>query len=249
MMPEMQSVIELKELRLHGMADALERIIDQPDAQSLTAFEVLAFIIEAERHDREEKRLKRFRNAAKLKIYDANLDNLDYRPKRGLDKALIKKLRTSRWAVNNHHIILLGATGVGKTYLACALANQAIIDKFRIYYARLPLLLESMEKGRKDGTLSDIRHKLSKFDVLILDDWGVSALTDENRADLFEIVEQKTGTGSIIITSQLPVNKWHDWIDDPTRADAILDRLVHRAHTIKLKGDSMRKVLGLNEEK
>lgn len=248
-MLDQQTLNDLKDLRLQGMADAYGRVIDKPDAQSLSAFDVLAFLIEAERHYREEKRLIRFKNAAKLKIYDASLDDVDYRPKRGLDKAIIKKLAISRWALNNQHIILLGATGVGKTYLACALANQAILHKYRVHYARLPLLLESMEKGRKDGTLSDIRQKLSKFDVLILDDWGVSALNDDNRTDLFEIVEQKTGTGSIIITSQLPVNKWHDWIDDPTRADAILDRLVHRAHTIKLKGDSMRKVLGLQQEK
>lgn len=248
-MNEHQSLLALRDMGLHGMADAGERLLDEPDNHSSDFFDTFAFLVEAERHYREERRLKRFMSAAKLKIVDANLENLDFRADRGLDKALIKSLSTCRWALNGQHIILLGATGAGKTHLACAFANQAIIFKHKAHYRRLPRLLEEMEIARADGSLPELRVKLSKFKVLILDDWGLNTLSPRNRQDLLELIEDKTGFGSIIITSQLPINQWHDWIGDPTLADAILDRLVHRAHTINLQGDSMRKVLGLQEEK
>jgi len=248
-MNEHQSLLALRELGLHGMADAGGRLLNEPDNQSHIFFGTFAFLIEAETHYREERRLKRFMSAAKLKIVDASLDNLDFNPNRGLDRTVIQSLATCRWVLNNQHLILLGATGAGKTHLACAFANQAIIFKHKAHYRRLPRLLEELEIARADGSLPELRVKLSKFKVLILDDWGLNALTARNRQDLLELVEDKTGTGSIIITSQLPINQWHDWIGDPTIADAILDRLVHRAHTINLQGDSMRKVLGLQQEK
>ncbi|NVJ65362.1 MAG: ATP-binding protein [Gammaproteobacteria bacterium] len=248
-MLEEQTIHQLKELRLHGMVQAAERLQESVELQTLPVFEVFAFLIEAERHYREENRLKRFKREAKLKFSDACLENIKYNDGRGIDKAQIRALSNCRWVVNNQHLIILGATGAGKTYLANAFANQAIHLKHKVVYKRVSRLLEEMKAASAVGELPEFRLKLSKIPVLILDDWGLGPINALDRQHLLEVLEDKTGSGAVIITSQLPIAEWHNWLNDPTLADAILDRLVHRAHTIKLKGESMRKVLGLNEEK
>ena len=245
-MLEEQNIIQLQKLRLHGMLSAYERLQQDTQMQSLSIFENLAFLFESERHYREEKRLLRDTKSSKLKETDACLENINYRKHRGLDKSQINTLSSCRWVEQNQHLTIVGATGVGKTYIASVFSNRAIQLGNKVIYKRVPRLLEETEIARADGTLPNLRLKLSKFKILVLDDWAVNPISARGCQDLLELIEDKTGTGSIIITSQLPVNKWHDWLGDPTIADAILDRIVHRAHHIELHGDSMRKLNGLN---
>jgi DNA replication protein DnaC len=246
-MLEEQNLRHLQKLRLSGMAKAYERLHNSNQLMTMSQSETLAFMIESELHTREEKRLFRFTKASKVKETDASIENIHYGKKRGLDKTAINTLSSCHWVVNNQHLVILGATGSGKTYLASAYANQAIRLGHKVIYKRLPRLLEEAEVARAEGTLPNYRLKLSKFKMIVLDDWGVNPISARGCQDLLEIIEDKTGTGSIVITSQLPINNWHEWLGNPTIADAILDRIVHRAHTIKIEGESMRKILGLEE--
>ncbi|MBD3654294.1 IS21-like element helper ATPase IstB [Kangiella sp.] len=242
-----QNVEQLSTLSLHGMAELYELHQDDTSIQSLSFDERLGLLIDSETHYREQRRQIRFTKAAKLKDPQACLENIDYTRKRGIEKSRIKELSACRWITQHQHIFLEGSTGTGKTFIANALASQAIRLGHKVIYKRLSRLLEETEIARADGTLPNLRLKLSKFKVIILDDWGVNPITARGRQDLLELVEDKTGTGSIVVTSQLPVKKWHEWLGDETIADAILDRIVHRAHILKLKGESMRKVKGLEE--
>lgn len=245
-MLEEQNIQQLKKLRLPGMAEAFERLHASNQMMSMSVTEVLANLLEAEHHSREEKRLKRDTKTSKIKEVDASIENIRYSQNRGIDKALVQTLATCFWLVKNQHMIVLGATGVGKTYLVSAFANQAIRLGHKVIYKRLPRLLEEAEIARAEGTLPNYRLKLSKFKMLIFDDWAVNPISARGCQDLLEIIEDKTNTGSIVITSQLPIKNWHDWLGNPTVADAILDRLVHRAHIIKIEGESMRKLIGIN---
>lgn len=242
-----QNQEQLSLLGLHGMAEIYELHQEDANVQSLGFDERLGLMTDSEVQYREQRRQIRFTKAAKLKDNQACLENVDFTQNRGLEKPRIKELGIGKWIKQNQNLIIEGATGLGKTYLGCAFGNQAIRLGHRVIYKRLPRLLEETEIARADGSLPNFRLKLSKFKVIILDDWGVNPINARGRQDLLELVEDKTGTGSIIITSQLPVNKWHDWLDDPTLADAILDRIVHRAHILKLNGESMRKVKGMGE--
>jgi len=231
---------KLQALKFTGMAEALAEQMNMPDIDTLSFEERLGLLIDREVTARENRRLSSRLRRARLK-HNAALEDIDYRHPRGLDRALIQSLASCRWVTEHLNILITGPTGVGKTWLACALAQKACREGHSALYLRLPRLLQDMAIAKGDGRYPKLLATLAKTEVLILDDWGLAKLTAEQRRDLLEILEDRHGTRSTLATSQLPVDKWHDLIGDPTLADAILDRLVHNAYKINLKGDSMRK--------
>ena len=231
---------KLQALKFTGMATALAEQMNTPDIDELSFEERLGLLVDREATERENRRLSSRLRRAKLK-HNAALEDIDYRHPRGLDKALIQSLAACQWTKEHLNILLTGPTGVGKTWLACALAQKACREGYTALYLRLPRLLQDMAIAKGDGRYPKLLATLAKTDVLILDDWGLAKLTAEHRRDLLEILEDRHGTRSTLVTSQFPIEKWHDVIGDPTLADAILDRLVHNAYKINLKGASMRK--------
>lgn len=231
---------KLHQLRLAGMARALAQQGQHAEIGQLSFEERLGLLVDAEMAERESRqngaRLKR----AKLR-QAATLEDVDFRHPRGLDRALFARLMTCSWITEHQNVLLCGPTGAGKTYLACALANQACRHGYSALYVRLPRLLADLALGRGDGTYAKTLAQLAKTKVLIIDEWALPKLTDEGRRDLLEIFDDRHQCGSTIITSQLPQKLWHDSIGDPTLADAILDRIVHQAHSIDLTGESLRK--------
>ncbi|UXY54045.1 IS21-like element helper ATPase IstB [Pseudomonas tohonis] len=244
-MNEQQTIEQLQALKLFGMASAMTAQLESPGTQSLPFSERIALLVEAECHDRDNRRQRRLMAQAKLKMRNACLEDIDYRPRRGLDKSQLLSLGQCQWIERHQHLLITGPTGVGKTWLACAFGMQAIRRGYSVAYHRVSRLLEETEIARADGSLSGFRSRLAKCQLLILDDWGMSPLSDIGRQDLLEFVDDRTGAGAILIASQLPVAKWYEYINEPTLADAILDRIVHRAHKIEMRGDSMRKKHGL----
>jgi DNA replication protein DnaC len=184
--------------------------------------------------------MKRLLQNAKLRVA-ACIEDIDYKSPRGIDKSVILRLASCDWVRRAQNVIIVGATGVGKTYLACALANRACRDGHSSFYIRAPRLFHDLALAKADGSYGKLMNKLAKTKVLIVDDLGLAPLSDHQRRDLLEVIEDRQGLSSTIVASQLPVENWHDSIGDPTIADAILDRLVHNAHQINLKGSSMRK--------
>ncbi len=231
---------KLHTLRFTGMAKALSDQIDLPDIDDLSFEERLGLLIDREITEREDRRLTSRLRQAKLK-HSACVEDIDYRQARNLDKSLIRDLAQCQWIRKHLNLLITGPTGVGKTWIACALAHKACCEGYSALYLRLPRLLESLPIAKGDGSYAKLLAKLAKIDVLILDDWGLAPLTPEHRRDLLEIIEDRHDSRSTIVTSQLPIEQWHDMIGDPTLADAILDRLVHSAYKISLKGESMRK--------
>ena len=232
----------LRTLKLHGMHQQFELMQQTPSLKPSSPEEMVALLAEAQSHFETQRKQERLMRAAKLKEPSACIENINYTANRQLDRGVITSLASCNWVDRNQHLIITGPTGVGKTWLACALAHQAIRKGIPAIYKRLPRLLEETEIANGDGSLPALRSKLSRAKILILDDWAVAPISSRGRLDLLELVEDKTGSGSIIITSQLPVDQWHKFIDEPTIADAILDRLVHRAHRIDLQGESMRRM-------
>jgi DNA replication protein DnaC len=230
----------LVQLRLYGMAKALAEQASQPDLASLTFEERLGLLVDRERCERQNRQATSRLRRAKLK-QAAVAEDIDYRHPRGLDKALFRRLLSGEWIGAHQNVLITGFTGVGKTHLACALANAACRQGKTALYQRLPRLFEELVIARGDGRHAKLMTGLGKVDVLILDDWGLALLDDERRRDLLELLDERYQTRSTIITSQLPISAWHDSIGDPTLADAILDRLVHNAHTLNLTGESLRK--------
>ena len=231
---------KLNTLRFTGMVKALTEQAELPDIEQLSFEERLGLLVDREMTERADRRLQTRLRQAKLK-HSACIEDIDYAPGRNLDKGLIQDLGQCRWIRQHLNLIILGPAGVGKTWIACALAHKACREGYRARYLRLPRLLESLPIAKGDGTYAKLLLQLSRMDVLILDDWGLSPLNAEQRRDLLEIVEDRNETRSTIMTSQLPIDKWHDMIGDPTIADAILDRLVHSAYKMTLQGESMRK--------
>jgi DNA replication protein DnaC len=231
---------KLQALKLTGMTAALSDQLQMPDIEELSFDERLGLLVDRELTARDNRRLTSRLRRARLK-HQAALEDIDYRHPRGLDKSLIQALAACRWVQEHLNILITGPTGVGKTWLACALAQKACREGHTALYLRLPRLLQELAIAKGDGRYPKLLTTLAKTEVLILDDWGLVPLTAEQRRDLLEILEDRHGVRSTLATSQLPLDKWHDLIGDPTLADAILDRLVHNAYKITLKGASMRK--------
>ena len=230
----------LQPLHLTGLYQALIEQRQVPDMAALTFEERLGLLVDRELTERENRRLTTRLRQAKLR-QTACIEDIDYRHPRGLDKALMARLATCQWVREHHNVLITGPTGIGKTWLGCALGQQACRDGLTALYLRLPRFLQELPIAKGDGRYGKLLTMLAKTDVLILDDWGLAPFSEENRRDLLEIVEDRHDRRATIITSQLPVEHWHDALGDPTLADAILDRLVHNAYKIALHGESMRK--------
>ena len=230
-------------VRRGGMADAFAELQTQDGADDLAHAEWLGLLVDREVVNRSTKRFQTRMRTAKLRHVGAAIEDVDYRTPRKLDKALFQQLATGRWIAEHRSLMITGPCGVGKTWLACALGQKACRDNFTVIYKRFPRLFAEMELAHGDGRFPRLFRSLVKVDLLILDDWGPDRLVASQRRDLMEIVEDRDGAGSTLITSQLPVDAWHDVIDEPTFADAILDRLVHSAYRLELDGHSMRKTV------
>ena len=231
---------KLHALKLTGMAAALADQSATTDIQELSFEERLGLMVDREMTERDNRRMTSRLRRARLR-HTAILEDLDYRNSRGLDKGLIQSLASCQWVKEHLNVLITGPTGVGKTWLACALAHKACREGYTAQYVRLTRLLRELTIAKGDGQYSKLLTNLAKVDVLILDDWGLMKLSAENRRDLLEVLEDRHGRRSTIATSQLPLEEWHDVIGDATLADAILDRLVHNAYKINLRGESMRK--------
>lgn len=231
---------KLRTLKLYGMLAALQEQMQQADIESLTFEERLGLLVDREITERDNRQLRNRLKRAKLK-HQAAVEDIDYRSRRGLDNSLIQTLSSSQWVKEHLNILITGPTGVGKTWLACAFAHKACRDGFSSHYVRLGRLLGELVIAKGDGRYIKLLTQLAKMDNLIIDDWGLAKITAENRRDLLELLDDRHGRRSTIVTSQLPIDQWHDSIGDPTLADAILDRLIHNAYKINLKGESMRK--------
>jgi len=234
---------KLQILKCIGMIKALEEQMALPKSASLSFEERLGLLVDREITERESRKLKSRLKTARLK-QSACEEDIDYRHARGLDKSQLVALTSCQWIQNHHNILMTGPTGVGKSYLACALAHKACRSGYSALYLRIPRLFEELSLAKGTGRYSKLLTALAKTDLLVLDDWGLAPLTDEQRRDFLEIIEDRNHSRSTLITSQLPVDHWHKIIGDPTLADAILDRLVHNAYKINLKGESMRKKRG-----
>ncbi len=232
---------QLRGLRLDGMVHALTDAASTTSAATLAFEERLALLVQREIDWRDGKRLTRLLKAAKLKVSGACIEDIDWRASRGLDRNLVAALAGGDWLRRGQNVLITGATGVGKTWLACALAQQAARCGFTVLYTRAPRLLEELRVAHGDGTFGRRLAQLARIDLLAIDDVAIAPITAAERNDLLELLDDRVGTRSTLITSQLPVAAWHEWLDDPTLADAILDRIVHTAHRIALKGESMRR--------
>jgi DNA replication protein DnaC len=230
----------LHALGLHGMAKGFSDLGTQPEAASLDHAEWLALLLEQEATLRRQKKFESRARAAKLR-QAASVEDVDYRAMRGLDRALFLKLAGCDWIRARHNLLITGPCGVGKSWLACALGQKACREDLSVAYHRVPRLFQALALARADGRYARTLRQIARVDLLILDDWGPEALTAEQRRDLLEIVEDRYDTRSIIVTSQVPIDRWYEIIGNPTIADAILDRLVHNAYRIELSGESLRK--------
>lgn len=232
---------QMAALGLAGMADAWKALAEQDPGQALERNEWLGLMLDREAAARADKRFaNRLRNA-KMRFPNACIEDVDFAASRGLDRRQILALAQGDWIKAREQIILTGQTGTGKTWLACAFGHQAARLDHSVSYVRMPRLFEDMAMARLDGRFPRLVDKLARVQLLVLDDWGTHGLTDQQRLDLLELFEERYQRRSTIITAQLPVSGWHDMIVEPTIADAILDRIVHNAHRIELKGDSMRR--------
>jgi DNA replication protein DnaC len=232
---------KLQALRLHGMLQAWEEQGRQADMAQLGFDERFALLVEAEWLRRENERLTRNLREAKLRLSHACLEDIDYAARRELDRAQFRQLATCRWVAEHHSVLVSGATGTGKTFVACALAHQACRHGYRAVYRRASRLFDELTLARADGTYPRLLARLARIDVLVIDDFALAPLEDQQRQDLLEILEDRHDLRSTVVASQLPVAKWHTYIAEPTLADAICDRLLHNSHRLVLKGPTRRK--------
>jgi DNA replication protein DnaC len=231
---------KLQTLRFFGMLNALQEQMDMSNIEELRFEERLGLMIDREMTDRENRRLKTRLNKAKLR-QNACVEDVDFRHRRGLEKSSFMQLASCQWIKDHNNVLIVGPTGVGKTYLACALGQKACREGYGTMYFRLSRLLQELSIAKGDGRYGKILKTLARIHLLIIDDWGMAKFIKEQRHDLLEILEDRHDLKSTLVASQVPIEHWHDIIGDPTIADAILDRLVHNAYKINLKGESMRK--------
>jgi DNA replication protein DnaC len=231
---------KLAALNLTGMARALAEQLERPEYRELSFEERLGLLVDREATDRDNRRLERNLRAAKLRL-NASIEDLDFRRPRGLDRGLILSLAEASWVATHRTVLIVGPTGAGKTYLACALAHAALRRGHRALYLRLPRLWDELAIARADGRLPRLLTAWARLDLLVLDDLALRPLSAAQAAELLEVIEDRHGLRATLITSQLPVSHWHEALGEPTLADAILDRLVHNAYRIELRGESMRR--------
>ena len=232
---------KLQTLRFSGMYHALEEQVNMPDIDQLSFDERLGLLVDREMTERENRRSKNRLSKAKLRHPTACVEDIDYRAPRGLDKSVMVKLTGCGWIREHLNVFIIGPTGIGKSWLACALAQKACREGFSARYLRVPRLCQELTIAKGDGRYHKLLIQLAKTDLIILDDLCMAPLTNEQQRDLLEILDDRFNVRSTLVTSQLPVQDWHHHLGDPTLADAILDRLVHNAYKIKIKGESMRK--------
>ena len=232
---------KLRTMKLDAMAKAWEAQQQDPAIAQLAFDERLGLLVDAEWLARENRRMTYALAQAKLKPSHACLEALDYSTRRGLDRSLVRQLATCRWIAEHQAVLIIGPTGIGKSFLACALAHQACRHGYRARYWRLSRLFHTLRLAHADGTYVRLLVQLARIDVLVLDDWGLAPLGDQERRDVLEILDDRYDTRATIITSQLAPKHWHEYIGDPTVGDAICDRVLHRAHRIELRGESLRK--------
>ena len=235
-----QTIEKLSQMKLHTMATALQEQLEKPSLNGLSFEDRFAMIVDREWTSREDRKLTKRLKAARLKT-QATVEDIDCQHPRGLDKSVIRSLASCQWIRSHHNVLITGPTGIGKTYLAEAFPNKACREGFTAVYYRSTRLFGELQIARGDGSYFKLLAKLAKVDLLSIDDWAMDPLTEQERKDFLELMEDRHGLKSTLITSQYPVSKWHDRIGEPTTADAILDRIVHNAHKITLKGESMRK--------
>ena len=235
------TINKLNEMKLHSMADAWRSQQQTQDMASLSFDERFGLLVDAEYLARDNRRLRRLLHEAKLRISTACIEDVDTPARRGIEKATLHQLATCAWAQQHRNVIVTGATGVGKTYVACALAQQCCRKGMRVLYRRVPRLIDELGLARADGTYPRLLARLVRYQVLVLDDWGLPKLSETARHDLLEILEDRYDVGSTILASQLPVGDWHAYIGEPLVADSLLDRVVHNAYKLDLKGPSRRK--------
>ena len=235
-----QTAEKLYQMRLDIMAAAFNEQLERPSTGSLSFEDRFAMIVDREWISRENRKLTKRLKTARLKL-KATVEDIDYGHPRGLDKSVMRPLITGQWIKSHQNVIITGPTGIGKSYISEALADKACRDGFTALRYRATRLMREMEIARGDGSYIKLLNRMGKIDLLVLDDWVMEPLTDTERRDFLEIMEDRHGLKSTVITSQYPVTKWHERIGEPTTADAILDRIVHNAHRIPLKGESMRK--------
>ena len=236
-----QTADRLYAMKLNGMADAFKEQLAQPDLNDLAFEERFSLFVDRHWIWKEDRRMNRLLRNAKLKD-NACIEDIDFKTPRGLDKSVILRLAGSDWIKSAQNIIITGPTGVGKTYLACALANSACRNSLAAMYKRAPRLYQEIAIARADGSYPKLMNKLAKVKVLVIDDFCITPMADAERRDLLEVIEDRQGISSTVVATQVPVENWFELIGDPTVADAILDRLIHNAHKINLKGESMRKI-------
>jgi DNA replication protein DnaC len=232
---------KLYAMRLGPIADAWQQQSKDTTISCLSFDERFALLVDAEYMARDNRRLSRLLKDAALRIPGACVEDIDVSAGRGIDKAMVRQLAGCSWVHEHLNVLLCGPTGVGKSYVACALGQSACRRGHRVAYRRVPRLLDELALSRAEGTYARLLARLAKADVVLLDDWGLGALKENQRHDLLEVLEDRYARTSTIVTSQLPISKWHEWIGDPSLADAILDRLVNNAYKLDLKGNSRRR--------